>query len=303
MNQTKKRTDAGRRWAVISVACSTVLAILNTTAGILSHSTSVTAAGVEFAGDVLASFIVFLGMLMAARPADEDHPYGHGRFEILAGLLVGLILLLAGTGICVHSLSELQHDRPIPAIEGIWAPVISIVIKAGLAISQFRVGRAIGSGALIADAWNNAVDILSAATAVVALLLAVTDPEQFANADAYGAFAVGIIVVVTGLRVVRDASLELTDTMPPPGMLEQIRQIANEVPGVEGVEKCFARKTGMQYHVDLHIEVDPEMTVASSHYLGHQVQEHVTDKVPFVAGVLVHIEPRPSGRIEPNGAD
>src|SRR6476469_5172891 len=198
VNQTKKRTDAGRRWAVISVACSTVLAILNTTAGILSHSTSVTAAGVEFAGDVLASFIVFLGMVMASRPADEDHPYGHGRFEILAGLLVGLILLLAGTGICIHSLSELPHHRPIPSFGGIWAPVISIVIKAGLAISMFRVGRAIGSGALIADAWNNAVDILSAATAVVALLLTVSDPAQFANADAYGAFAVGIIVVVTG---------------------------------------------------------------------------------------------------------
>src|SRR3954470_2888511 len=126
VNQTKKRTDAGRRWAVISVVCSTALAILNVTAGILSHSTSVTAAGVEFAGDVLASLIVFLGMLMASRPPDEDHPYGHGRFEILAGLLVGLILLLAGAGICVHALTQLQHERPVPQLAAIWAPLIAV---------------------------------------------------------------------------------------------------------------------------------------------------------------------------------
>jgi cation diffusion facilitator family transporter len=105
VNEAKTRTDAGRRWAIISIAGSSVLAILNTTAGLLSNSTSVTAAGFEFAGDVLASLIVFLGMLMASRPPDEDHPYGHGRFEILAGLLVGLILVLAGAVICVHSLS------------------------------------------------------------------------------------------------------------------------------------------------------------------------------------------------------
>jgi cation diffusion facilitator family transporter len=156
---------------------------------------------------------------------------------------------------------------------------------------------------LVADAWNDTVDILSAFTAIAAVLLAASDPERFSNADAYGGFAVGVIVVVTGLRVVRDASLELTDTMPPPGMLEEIRKIANEVRGVQGIEKCFARKTGLQYHVDLHIEVDPEMTVADSHFLGHQVQEHVTQKVPYVAGVLVHVEPLPSGRIESDGAD
>jgi cation diffusion facilitator family transporter len=142
------------------------------------------------------------------------------------------------------------------------------------------------------------VDILSALTALTALALTLHDPERFARADAVGGFAVGIIVIVTGIRVVRDTSLELTDTMPPPGMLAEIRNHANQVRGVDGVEKCFARKTGFQYHVDLHVEVDPDMTVAESHLLGHRVQEHILRKVPYVAGVLVHIEPRPAGRIE-----
>lgn len=303
MNESKTRTDAGRRWAMISVAGSAFLAILNTTAGLLSNSTSVTAAGLEFAGDVLASLIVFLGMLMASRPPDEDHPYGHGRFEILAGLIVGLILMLAGVGICVHSLSQLQHARSIPRIVAVWAPLVAIVVKSVLAVSKFRIGREIGSAALVADAWNDSVDILSAFTAISAVLVSTLNPVNFANADAYGGFAVGVIVVVTGLRVVRDASMELTDTMPSSELLNEIRQIAREVPGVQDVEKCFARKTGLQYHVDLHIEVDPEMTVAESHYLAHRVQEHVTQKVPYVAGVLVHVEPLPSGRIGADGPD
>ncbi|MBC7925913.1 MAG: cation transporter [Bryobacteraceae bacterium] len=288
--------EAGRRWAFFSVAASLALAVLNITTGVISHSTSVTAAGLEFAGDVLASLIVFLGMWMASRPADEDHPYGHGRFEILAGLIVGIILVVAGAGIGLHSMRSLTADPVTPLAAAIWAPVLSAIVKAVTAVSKFRIGRQIGSAALIADAWNDSVDILSATTAVSALALTLSDPTRFAHADAYGGFAVGIIVVVTGLRVVRDTSLELTDTMPPVSLLEEIRNVALEVSGVEGVEKCFARKTGFRYHVDLHIEVDPAMTVAESHAIAHRVQEHLVERVAFVAGVLVHIEPVPSSR-------
>jgi len=298
MPTPESRTDAGRRWAILSVAGSGALAILNTSAGLISGSTSVTAAGLEFAGDVLASLIVFLGMLMASRPADDDHPYGHGRFEILSGLLVGLILVIAGLAICAHSIGKLAGPPTLPLAGALWAPLIAMFVKAFLAVSKFRVGRRISSAALVADAWNDAVDIVSAFTAMAALTLTVLDPVRFLRADPIGGFAVGIIVILTGLRVVRDASLELTDTMPPPGMLAEIRRKAVEVPRVDGVEKCFARKTGFQYHVDMHIEVDPDMTVAESHLLGHRVQDHIIRKVPFVAGVLVHIEPRPSGRIE-----
>lgn len=294
----ESRSDAGRRWAVLSIVGSAILAILNTSVGLLSGSTSVTAAGIEFAGDVLASLIVFLGMIMASRPADDDHPYGHGRFEILAGLLVGLILVLAGIAICAHSIGKLAAPATLPLATALWAPVVSMGVKSVLAVAKFRVGRQISSAALVADAWNDTVDIVSAFTALAALTLTVLDPVRFIRADALGGFAVGIIVILTGLRVVRDASLELTDTMPPPGMLAEIRRKAVEVRHVDGVEKCFARKTGFQYHVDLHIEVDPDMTVAESHLLGHRVQDHIIRKVPFVAGVLVHIEPRPAGRIE-----
>lgn len=299
----ESRADIGRQLALLSVVASGSLAVLNVTVGLLSDSTSVVAAGLEFGGDVFASLIVFFGMLMASRPADEDHPYGHGRFEILAGLVVGFLLIAAGAGISLHALDRVGDVHPPPGRMAVVALIASMSVKSCLSFTKFRVGRRIGSGALVADAWNDGVDILSSATALAAVGLTIYDPERFRAADHYGGFAVGIIVVVTGLRVVRDASLELTDTMPPPHVLVEIREIALEVPRVEGVEKCFARKTGLQYHVDLHIEVDPAMTVAESHYLAHRVQEHICRRVPSVADVLVHIEPTPEGRIPPEGSD
>jgi cation diffusion facilitator family transporter len=156
---------------------------------------------------------------------------------------------------------------------------------------KFRVGRRLQSAALVADAWNDSVDILGAATALTAVGLAMYDGERFLAADHYGGFAVGVLVMVTAVRVLRDASLELMDTMPAPEMIERVREAATEVPGVLGVDKTFARKTGFQYHVDLHVEVDPGLTVAASHEIAGQVRRRVRERVSWVADVLVHVEP------------
>jgi cation diffusion facilitator family transporter len=188
----------------------------------------------------------------------------------------------------VEKVSEVHAP---PGIGAIWVLVGALAIKSFLAVIKFRTGTRIGSTALVADAWNDAVDMLSASVALVAVALAIADPAQFLAADHYGGFAVGAIVIVTGLRVVRDSSLELTDTMPSDDVVDSIRSIAFQVPGVEGVEKCFARKTGLQYHVDIHIEVDPAMTVAQSHDIATEVRAHLRRELPSVADVLVHVEP------------
>jgi cation diffusion facilitator family transporter len=131
-------------------------------------------------------------------------------------------------------------------------------------------------------------------TALVAVGLAIHDPARFLQADHWGAFAVGLIVIFTGIRVSRETAYYLMDTMPDESRMAEIRATAMQVPGVRGVEKCFARKTGLRYHVDLHLEVDPNITVRESHYIGHQVQEKVRTSIEWVADVLVHVEPAPS---------
>lgn len=270
---------------------SGALALMNIAVGWVGESTSVTAAGVEFAGDVIASAVVLFGTLLAARPADEDHPYGHGRIEILAALLVGLMLALGGAGICIRSLQKVASLSRPPAPYTLWPLAVAVVVKSLLATSKFSVGRKIGSAALVADAWNDSVDILAAMGAMGALVLTFADPARFLAADHYGGFAVGIIVIYTGLRVIRDASLELIDTMPPPHVLDDIRREALAVDDVWAVEKLWARKTGLRYHVDLHLQVDPNMTVAASHDVAGQVRSRLRERLPNVADVLVHVEP------------
>jgi len=285
------RVDRGRRLAAAGVAVSAVLAVINVAAGLLSGSTSVTAVGVELAGDVLASSVVLVGLVLASRPPDANHPYGHGRLETVAGLIVGLILVGGGIGIGWRSLHGIDDMHAAPARMAVLALLLTIVVRAVMALLKFRTARAIGSRALASDAWNDTVDILSAVAALVAVTLARVAPDRFLAADHYGGFAVGLVVIVTGVRIVWDTTFDLADTMPDPRLLDQVRAVAMVVPGVLGVEKQFARKTGLQYHIDLHIEVDPSMTVRESHRIAHDVQSRLLRELGWVAGVLVHVEP------------
>lgn len=279
-----------RRVAFAGICSSLLLAVINILVGVGANSRSVLATGIEFAGDVLASSLVLIGIILAAKPADEDHPYGHGRVETLSAFVLGLILMAAGVFVSWNSLQGIGERHEAPGPMAVVALVLAIALRAVMATLKFRVGRQHASAALVADAWNDTVDILAATTALVAVGLAMYD-TRFLAADHYGGFAVGVIVVLTGIRVLRDASLELMDTMPSDDKIAEIRQVAMSVSGVRGVDKTYARKTGFSYHVDLHIEVDPDMTVAASHQIAGHVRSLVRERLSWVADVLVHVEP------------
>jgi cation diffusion facilitator family transporter len=249
--------------------------------------------GLESAGDVFASGFVLLGLTLAARPADQNHPYGHGRAEILTGLLIGLALTAGGALISYDSLRRLGQPRLPLAAYVVWPVIASLLAKTALALVKFRYGRRLHSAALTADAWHSATDTISAVAALIAVGLTLSDPVRFFEADRYGGFVVGLIVASLGVRVARETALQLMDTMPDDRLMKQIRAAASTVPGVRGVEKCFARKTGLRYHVDLHLEVDPEMTVRQSHEIANKVRFRIREQLDWVADVLVHVEPAP----------
>jgi cation diffusion facilitator family transporter len=283
----------GQRVAATGMLVSGALAVIKIVAGTSGHSTAVVADGLESAADVIASGFVLFGLTLAAKPADDNHPYGHGRVETLTGLLIGLVLMVGGALISWNAIRRVgQPHEPLAAFV-IWPLLISIAAKAGLATLKFRFGQRLQSNALTADAWNDATDTISAFAALIAVALTLRNSVRFAEADRYGGFVVGLIVISAGLRVTRETAMQLMDTMPGAHLIEQIRTAAFAVPGVRGVEKCFARKTGFKYHVDLHLEVDPEMTVRQSHQLAHQVQLNVLARLDWVADVLVHVEPAP----------
>ena len=283
--------SSGRRVAVAGIAASTFLAAMNVAVGLRTQSVSVVATGVEFAGDVFASAIVLLGLLVASRPPDENHPYGHGRGETLAAFSVGMLLAAGGVGICWQSLQSVGLKHAPPALSASVALVLAIIVRGVMSTLKFRVGRRLQSAALVADAWNDTVDILSAAAALTAVALARYNPDRFLVADHYGGFVVGVVVIVTAVRILRDASMDLMDTMPDTAALQQVRAAVLTVAGVMAIEQVRARKTGLQWHVDIHIEVDPELTVRRSHDIATAVRQRIRDAVPWVADTLVHIEP------------
>lgn len=278
-----------RRVAQISIAISAVLAAIKISVGLSANSVSLVSDGFESAADFFTSGLVLLGLWVAAKPADEDHPYGHGRFEILIGLAIGGVLIATGTAISLRALEE-RHIRHVTEFYAVWPLIGSIVAKSVLGAAKFRMGRRSGSSGLSADAWNDMVDVLSGTVALIAVLLSIYW-VQLSAADHYGGFAIGLIVVFLGLRVVRETVLQLMDTMPDDEQVAQIRTVALRVPGAKGIEKCFARKTGLRYHVDLHLEVDPELTVRESHEIARSVKNTIKAEVDWVEDVLVHVEP------------
>lgn len=283
--------DRARRIAISGMAVSGILAVMKITAGALAHSAAVRADGFESAADVFTSGLVLVGLTLAARPADDNHPYGHGRVEILTGLLLGFLLACAGCGIAWRGFTGASEG--VPARWAVWPLIISIAAKFWLVTVKSRYGRRIGSSSLLADAVNDQIDMLSGIVALAALSLALSDPGRFLRADRIGAAAVGVIVIASACRVIYESAMHLMDTMPDERSMLKIREVALSVGDVAGVEKCFARKTGFKYHVDLHLEVDPDITVRASHEIARRVRDRIRQQLPWVADVLVHVEPWP----------
>ena len=272
-----------------AILSSAALAAVKITVGLSANSVAVVSDGMESGADVLTSGLVWLGLWIASKPADSDHPYGHGRFEILAGLAMGTFLAAVGAAICAGAWEQ-RHDQHVPAAFGALASGLSVAVHGVFAAFKMRAGKRAGSSALTADAWHDLVDVLSGCVALAAVLLAALVPGMGA-ADHYGGIGVGLIVVFLGVRTVRETTLQITDTMPDDAQMQQIRAAAMHVPGALAIEKCFARKTGLRYHVDLHLEVDPYLTVLESHQIAHEVQLRIKTELNWIADVLVHVEP------------
>ena len=288
-----------RRIAAFSLFASAALAVVKIAVGAAARSAAVVSDGFESASDCLTSGLVLVGLWIASKPSDSDHPYGHGRFEILTGLTTGVILAVVGTGICLQSLEQ-RNVAHQPAVYAIWPLILSIGVKSFFASAKFRVGRRSGSSSITADAWHDLLDLSSGLVALAGVSLALFNIE-YAAADHWAGFAIGVIVIFVGLRVARETALHLTDTMPDEKQMSEIRAAALGVAGAKGVEKCFARKTGLRYHVDLHLEVDPEMTVRESHDIATAVRFAVKSEVPWVEDVLIHVEPFGTLGVAPAG--
>ena len=281
----------GARVALLGLVINVALASVKIVAGVVGHAYVLIADGIESALDVAGSIVIWGGLTVAARPPDRTHPYGHGKAEPIAALVVALCVLVAAIGLAVESVREIltPHHGPAPFTLGIL--VVVIVIKEILFRYVNRIGEDLESTAVQTDAWHHRSDALTSAAAFIGISVALVGGEPWQSADDWAALFACAVIAANGIRLARPAFYEIMDTAPGGKIVRSIRAVAGSVPGVVEVEKCHARKMGLDYYVDLHVGVDGDISVHQGHEIAHQVKSAIQQSNSRVADVLVHIEP------------
>jgi cation diffusion facilitator family transporter len=292
------RTERSLRATFLGIGVNILLVAGKLAGGLAGHSHALVADAMESLADILSSLIVWRAVLVAAEPADREHPYGHGKAEAIAAAVVSTLLLLAALGIAIVAGRRLFA----PQFFAPRAPprAFTLFILIGVVLVKELVFRYASHQAGLAEsgAVHHRSDAITSLAAAIGITVCLLGGPRFVYADDAAALFAAVIIGWNGWLLLRPALDELMDAAPSAGLLAQIRATAAQVPGVQAVEKCRARKTGFQYFVDMHLEVDPQMTVQQGHDIAHQVKARVRQAVPSVNDVLVHVEPGKRGNAE-----
>ena len=276
---------------MLGLIVNAFLAAAKTAAGVVGHSQALIADGIESFADVVSSLLVWRGVVVAAAPADAEHPYGHGKAEPLAAIGVTMMLIGAAFWISVQSMQQILVPHETPASWTLAVLVVVIVAKEALFRFVRNEALALENTAVHTDAWHHRSDAITSLAALIGIAIAVVGGRGYEAADDFAALIAAAIIAWNGLRLVGPALNELMDASPDLSLTERVRAEAGATPGVEGIEKCLIRKMGGRYFVDMHVEVDPQMTVDRAHLIAHEVKDRVRAKLPQIQDVLVHIEP------------
>lgn len=274
-----------------SIIGNTGLALIKGLAGYFGNSYALIADSIESTTDIFASFLVLFGLKYSNRPADKNHPYGHGRAEPLVTFLIVGFLISSAFYIAHESISNIltPHDLPNPYVLVVLIPIIiwkeisfQIVIKKS---------RETNSSSLKADAWHHRSDAITSIAALIGISIALYGGKGYESADDWAALFASGFIIYNSYSIFRPALGEIMDEHLYDDLIEIIRKNAVLVKGIEGTEKCFIRKAGMKYHVELHAIVDATITVKKGHELAHNLEEKLRKEIPQLGHILIHIEP------------
>ena len=298
--KSQSRFDRGVKSVLLGLSSNVILAVLKIVTGIIGNSYALLADGIESTLDIFSSVVVLGGIKISSMPADENHPYGHGKAESLAAMSTSLILILAGIGIAIKSILEIMQPHHTPAAFTLIVLVGVIIIKEILFQLLYSVGKSVNSLSLTAEAWHHRSDALTSIAAFIGISIAILGGKNYASADDWAALVASGVILFNGINMLKDAIQEIMDYAPHPETEETIRSIAKQVKGVAAIEKCRIRKSGLDLFVDIHVEVNGDMPVHQAHDIGHQVKDALITSPLGIADVLVHIEPaqKKSGHIE-----
>jgi cation diffusion facilitator family transporter len=267
------------------------LAIVKGIAGFFGNSYALIADAIESTTDIFASLLVLFGIKYSNRPADKNHPYGHGRAEPLVTFLVVGFLITSATIIAYESIKNIGTSHDLPKSWTLFVLGAIIIWKEISFRIVLKKSKETNSSSLKADAWHHRSDAITSIAAFIGISIALIMGKGYETADDWAAlFAAGFILYNSYL-IFRPALSEIMDEHVYDDLIEAIRQVARTVKGVEDTEKCFIRKSGMQYHVELHAKVNAQITVEEGHTIAHLLKDTLRSEIPQLGHVLIHIEP------------
>lgn len=289
--------ERGIRVAQAGVLVNAALAGVKLVAGLVGNSYALVADAIESSADVLSSLIVWGGLHLASQPADENHPFGHGKAEPLSGAAVGLMLLGAGVAVAIEAVSQIRTPHGPPASWTLAVLVAVVVTKWVLSRRVHAVGADIGSSAVRADAGHHLSDAITSGAAFIGISVALAGQRWWGGslrweaADDWAALLASVVIAYNGFAMLRPSLDELMDVSPGPDVVGPVRAAAEAVPGVRAIEKLHVRKVGLGYRVIVHVQADPSMPLRDAHSLGGAVKAAICLRVPRVQAVVVHLEP------------
>jgi cation diffusion facilitator family transporter len=289
MIETNEQTAI--RTTYFSIASNTSLAIVKGLAGFFGNSFALVADAIESTADIFASLLVLFGFKYAKRPADENHPYGHGKIEPLITFLVVAFLVTSATIIAYQSIINIQTPHKAPKA---WTLIILGVIILWKEISYrivIKKSKETNSTSLKADAWHHRSDAITSVMAFLGISIALVFGEGYETADDWAALLASVFILYNSYLIFRPALAEIMDENLYNELIEEIRIVSLTVEGILGTEKCFIRKTGMKYHVDLHAIVNGKISVKEGHELAHKLKDTLRADIKNIGHVLIHIEP------------
>ncbi|MCF8272711.1 MAG: cation diffusion facilitator family transporter [Flavobacteriaceae bacterium] len=286
---TNERTAI--RTTYFSIIGNTLLAIIKGLAGFFGNSYALIADAIESTTDIFASILVLLGFKYAKRPADENHPYGHGKIEPLITFTVVAFLVFSATIIAYESIQNIQTPHKTPKS---WTLIILGLLIIWKEISfqiVIKKSKQTNSSSLKADAWHHRSDAITSIMAFIGISIAIIFGEGYETADDWAALLASAFILYNSYLILRPALGEVMDEQLYDDLIIEIRTKSMEVSGVLGTEKCFVRKAGMKFHVDLHTIVNAKISVKEGHEIAHNLKDYLRKEMPNLGHVLIHIEP------------
>jgi cation diffusion facilitator family transporter len=285
------RTTRSIRLAQAGLLVNAVLVVVKVVTGVVGHSYALVADGVESSLDIFSSLIVWRGIHVAGRSADESYHFGYGKAESVATAAVAILLIGAAIGIAIAAVGEIRTPHTVPASFTLVVLIVVVVVKESLFRFVLSEGDALGSDVVRADAWHHRSDALTSAAAFLGISIALIGGEAWAAADDYAALFASAIIAFNGMRLLRPALADLMDRAPETELLEEVAAIARSEPGVLHIEQVLARRAGTGHFLTVHVQADAGMTLHDAHELGGRVRSRLVSELPSVIDALIHMEP------------